>query len=296
MTDDQKMVRFRNALKKKASNEGTSRSTRAHSMSEDLGHSDEDSSMSDDYDTAVETKLYKILSWFDQSHRLVQFDFKFIEDLVSYHNNSSAGSITRSSWMGHMAKLESLFREFAKLNEDFARIGTEDVRLFMLDQNCPLFVQFVLAMYFGHDEGHKQIHFLLGRQAPSLGDLTLRKVTMTGLDEDLSLFKNRGLAKPYEDLVHAIRMNHCSKPQIIALMAHVILVRNGPTNKLWQEAIESFPSLLKELGIREPFPEAAVIVENCQTMADYFKYTIDDSGRTADLDSSILEASAFKNR
>ena len=223
LTDEQKMVRFRNVLRKKPSI-GTKRSQRFHSVSgEDLPEElSDDSSLSED---PVELKLYKILSWFDQSHRIVPFDLSFIEDLVSYHsgnNGSSDQVLSRSSFLNHLFKLESLFNNFAKFNEDFARVEDEALRNQMLTQNAPLFVQFVLCMYFGHSEGHKQIHFLLGHQAPSLSDLALQKVTICDLNNDLELFKSRALAKPYETLALEIQLN-CSKPQILALVAHVLL-------------------------------------------------------------------------
>ncbi|TRY76250.1 hypothetical protein TCAL_08790 [Tigriopus californicus] len=96
------------------------------------------------------------------------------------------------------------FSQFAHHFPQFHNLPQDDQRQ-LLEHNSPLFVQYILARYFGSKTGSEQLSWLLGESIPDImASIPLSKVSLASINKVIGLFQKRCDLSSYENLVEQL--------------------------------------------------------------------------------------------
>ena len=124
----------------------------------------------------------------------------FKDKILSYHKIGK-GPLIKEDLFSYVIDLCNQFKHFALSRQEFLGLSKYDQRR-LLHQNTPIYVQFVLAMYFNVKSGWQQLQILPGIDPISTEVLEYKHVTFAKFQHDLQLFHPNQETINYEKLTY----------------------------------------------------------------------------------------------
>ena len=124
----------------------------------------------------------------------------FKDRILSYHKIGN-GLLIKEDLFSYVIDLCNQFKHFALSREEFLGLSKYDQRR-LFHQNTPIYVQFVLAMYFNAKSGWQQLQILPGIDPISTEVFKYKHVTFAKFQQDLQLFHPNQETINYENLIY----------------------------------------------------------------------------------------------
>lgn len=122
---------------------------------------------------------------------------------ISFHHGDG-DPITFEDIKKVAACFKERFSQFAHYFPHFRNLALDDQRQ-LLEHNSPLFVQYILARYFGSQTGSEQLSWLLGENIPDLmPTIPLSKISLALINRIIGLFEKKNDMVSYENLVEQL--------------------------------------------------------------------------------------------
>ena len=129
----------------------------------------------------------------------------FAQNLIQHHLR--ARHLDKTTLISQLSLLASVIAEFASTQFVFASLKKEDQKI-LLQNNVPLYLQYILARYLGSGSGLEQISWILEGQVSlqNIEELTnLNLITLNELNSAVGLYSSPALVDLYQYLSDNIR-------------------------------------------------------------------------------------------
>ena len=127
------------------------------------------------------------------------------QNMIQHHLR--AKHLDKTTLISQLSLLASVIAEFASTQYIFASLNTKDQKI-LLQNNIPLYLQYILARYFSSGSGLEQISWILEGQVSlqTIEDVTnLNLITLNELNTAVCLYSSSTLVELYQYFSETIR-------------------------------------------------------------------------------------------
>ena len=127
------------------------------------------------------------------------------QNMIQYHLR--ARHLNKTTLISQLSLLATVIAEFASTQYVFASLNKEDQKI-LLENNIPLYLQYILAKYLGSGSGLEQLSWILEGQISlqTIEDVTnLNLITLNELNAAVGLYSSSNLVDLYQYFSDSIR-------------------------------------------------------------------------------------------
>ena len=175
--------------------------------------------------SSVRSQLNNILDGFAFVTGKIASHSESAEEIIGFHQRKK--SLVKSTVMAHLKIFESTISKFAMSQPMFASLSKQDQNV-LLENNVPLYIQYILARYFSAESGLEQIAWLMEGQISLKSIEEVKNLHFIGLrefNEKTEIIGTEPLEKLYKCYSNNVGTFYAFPQQCNGLIANMLIYR-----------------------------------------------------------------------